>query len=274
LPITYCEFKVIDGQHRLMGFANVSEDIQNNSVLPVIAFNKLDPKAEIKMFVDINSKQKRVDTNLVLLLKKDFDWSPIESEYYDKIAVIICEELNKKGPLENKIYFGTALEKPSNKVRLVSMVSILKSNGYIRNNNALWQKTPDDIETPLSKTREVIGVISKKITDTSNKKFFLQTLGLRLIFKFMRIIEKNRNVNNIKVNNEDLFDNINEILLKGFDKKLQDYYGEGGATNFALDLSNELKRKYSNKYKKLETNLRKIKKTKINQSKLNEMTSI
>lgn len=273
LPISYCEFKVVDGQHRLMGFANVNKTIQKYSLLPVILFNKLSSKDEIKMFVDINSKQKRVDGNLVLLLKRGFEWNINDNEYYDKIAVIICEELNKQGPLKNIIYFGTVNEKPSNKVRLISMVSMLKSNGFIRKNNALWQKSPEDIKTPLLKTREIIGLINKKIMikQIINNELLLQTLGLRLIFKFIHIIEKNRLSENISITNNELFEDIKRVFLDGFSKDLKNYYGEGGATNFAFDLSEKLKAKYGEKYKKIETNLRKLKKSNFKQNNLIEL---
>jgi hypothetical protein len=256
-----------------MGFANVNKTIQKYSLLPVILFNKLSSKDEIKMFVDINSKQKRVDGNLVLLLKRGFEWNINDNEYYDKIAVIICEELNKQGPLKNIIYFGTVNEKPSNKVRLISMVSMLKSNGFIRKNNALWQKSPEDIKTPLLKTREIIGLINKKIMikQIINNELLLQTLGLRLIFKFIHIIEKNRLSENISITNNELFEDIKRVFLDGFSKDLKNYYGEGGATNFAFDLSEKLKDKYGEKYKKIETDLRKLKKSNFKQNNLIEL---
>jgi hypothetical protein len=46
--------------------------------------------------------------------------------------------LDIKGPLKNKIYFGTAKEKRKEKpVKLSSLVYILKNNGFIRKNNPI-----------------------------------------------------------------------------------------------------------------------------------------
>jgi len=77
-----------------------------NSKLLIVA--RAPYKDELKMFIDINSKQKKVDSNLVFLLKKEFLWTPNDKEYYEKIAVLVVLDLDIKGPLKNKIYFGTA----------------------------------------------------------------------------------------------------------------------------------------------------------------------
>jgi len=264
LPISYCELVVVDGQHRLLGFANVDKSIQISSYLPVIAFQQMNQKEEIKMFIDINSKQKRVDKNLVLLLKHGFDWTIDDSEYYEKIAVDISLELDKKGPLANKIYFGIAREKPKGKVTLTTMVSLLKGNGFVRKKEAIWQNNPEDTDTPLKKTKKTIGLLNKYLSkyQTDNEKFFLQNIGLRMIFRLLRTIEKNRQASNLKFNYEQIFIDLNEILSQKIIEDLRNSYGEGGASNSALFLCDLLKNKISERYQYLETDLRRLKKIK------------
>jgi len=264
LPLSYCELKVVDGQHRLLGFANVDPSIQRSSYLPVIAFQQMDSSNEIKMFVNINSKQKRVDKNLVLLLKKNFSWTIDDIEYYEKIAVNIALELNKKGPLKNKIFFGTVKEKSKGKVTLTTIVSLLKGNGFIRKKNPLWQKNPEDTNTPLKKAKETITLISKHLSKykINNEKFFLQNIGLRIIFRLLRTVEKNIQANNLKLKYEHLFVDLDDILTQELIEDLKNSYGEGGASKSALLLCELLKDKKPERYMRLETDLRRLKRVK------------
>lgn len=262
LPLGYCEFKVVDGQHRLLGFTGVGEDIQNNSFLPVIAFENLPNTEEIKMFVDINSKQKRVDRNLVYLLKTEFAWQESDKEYYEKIAVEIAETLKKNGPLKNRIYMGTAKEKTSrNKVTLSTIVSILCKNGFLKQKNALWQKTPNDIKTPLAKTRNVLKNIKFNLSEYSVsdiEPFFLSNMGLRLLFILISIFEKNRRVGLVNSSNEEIIEDISKIVDEAIMNEIRSSYGEGGANNSAKHLCSILKQRFDVKYNELELDLVKL----------------
>jgi len=261
LPQSYCEFKVVDGQHRLLGFTRLNERTLKNSYLPVIAFEKMPSKEELKMFIDINSKQKKVDSNLVFLLKKEFPWTPNDKEYYEKIAVLVALDLDKKGSLKNKIYFGTAKEIRKEKpVKLSSFVYILKNNGFIRKNNPIWQKDHDDVDTPNKETRKVINSIRKILEDYKlyGKSFFLQLIGLRIIFRLIKVMEYNRFNQNITVNNEEIIEDLRKIMNEDIFEELKNSYGEGGANNSANYLCEKFIDQIPDKYSKLELNLRKI----------------
>jgi DNA sulfur modification protein DndB len=72
LPNLYKSAWVIDGQHRLYGFAG--SPLADKVQLPVLAFENLSPKEEAEMFVDINSKQVKVPRGLLVELMADLDW--------------------------------------------------------------------------------------------------------------------------------------------------------------------------------------------------------
>ena len=261
LPISYCELKVVDGQHRLLGFSKVDQVIQKQSYLPVIAFENLDKRDEIKMFVDINSKQKRVDQNLVLYLKKSFEWNISDKEYYEKMSVQIAEYLEKQGPLKNKIYFGRAREERKNKITLSTIVTLLTGNRFINKRYGLWQNYPEDIETPLKNTSELLNNINLYLSSfkINNINFFLQNRGLRIMFRFIRIIEKNRLADNITISNKEIIQDLNGILDDDLTTLLSGSYGEGGAKAFTTILIKKLIDNNKNKYKKLEIDLNKLK---------------
>jgi hypothetical protein len=71
----------------------------------------------------------------------------MKNKYETEVATLLYKfdldfyaraHLDIKGPLKNKIYFGTAKEKRKEKpVKLSSLVYILKNNGFIRKNNPI-----------------------------------------------------------------------------------------------------------------------------------------
>ena len=69
LPNTYKSAWVIDGQHRLYGFA--LSDQFGSGKIPVLAFDNLSESDEVGLFVDINTKQVRVPASLMAELRPD-----------------------------------------------------------------------------------------------------------------------------------------------------------------------------------------------------------
>lgn len=66
LPGQYGSAWVIDGQHRLYGFAYARRAAEDDrSVVSVLAYQNLPIRQEIEMFVDINTQQVKVNRNLV-----------------------------------------------------------------------------------------------------------------------------------------------------------------------------------------------------------------
>lgn len=72
LPKKYRSAFIIDGQHRLYGYANT--EWRKKHTIPVVAFVRLPEQEQTKIFVDINHKQKSVPTNLLNALMSEFNW--------------------------------------------------------------------------------------------------------------------------------------------------------------------------------------------------------
>ena len=68
IPQKYRVAYIIDGQHRLMGYAGCK---WNNQQIPVVAFEKLAKPTQVKLFMDMNQNQKAVPKELRLTLYKD-----------------------------------------------------------------------------------------------------------------------------------------------------------------------------------------------------------
>jgi DGQHR domain-containing protein len=59
-------FLIIDGQHRVFGFAKAKTKLR----IPVVIYNGLNKQQESKLFIDINTKQRPVPSELLLDIKK------------------------------------------------------------------------------------------------------------------------------------------------------------------------------------------------------------
>ncbi len=97
LPQRYHSAFIIDGQHRLYGYAG-SKYKQNNAI-PVVAFENLPADEQIELFVKINSKQKPVSKNLLTTIGAELMWN---SEKYDEaIFAFMSRLLANLGEKEN-----------------------------------------------------------------------------------------------------------------------------------------------------------------------------
>jgi DNA sulfur modification protein DndB len=106
LPKKYRSAFIIDGQHRLYGYAN--SHFKSSNTIPVVAFLNLSREEQVKLFMEINENQKAVSKDLQNTLNADLLWtSPILT---DQIKAL-CARIG--------IYLGEDRESP-----LYGMVSI------------------------------------------------------------------------------------------------------------------------------------------------------
>ena len=72
IPNAYAIAYIIDGQHRVYGYAN--SKFKDSDTIPVVAFNNLESEEQLKIFMDINENQKAVSPSLRLDLEEDLYW--------------------------------------------------------------------------------------------------------------------------------------------------------------------------------------------------------
>lgn len=72
IPNAYGIAHIIDGQHRIYGYAN--SDFKDVNTIPVVAFEGMPSEEQLKIFMDINENQKSVSKNLRLDLEEDLYW--------------------------------------------------------------------------------------------------------------------------------------------------------------------------------------------------------
>lgn len=122
LPKQYKSAYIIDGQHRLYGYSD--SKYANKNSIPVVAFENLDKKEQIKLFMEINENQKAVSKNLRNTLNADMQWdSDNPSERREAIKLKIAQKLgeDKLSPLYDRIIIG---EDKSTGIKCITIESI------------------------------------------------------------------------------------------------------------------------------------------------------
>ena len=107
IPNSYGIAYIIDGQHRVYGYAN--SNFKENNTIPVVGFVNLDTIEQLEIFMDINENQKAVSPSLRLDLAEDLNW---DSDRADSRLLALKSSITKKiansesSPLFNKISVG------------------------------------------------------------------------------------------------------------------------------------------------------------------------
>lgn len=102
LPKRFHSAFIIDGQHRLYGYANSKYRFTNS--IPVVAFENLPAEKQVDLFVAINSKQKPVSKNLLTTICSELMWN---SEKYDEaLNALMSKLLATLGEKDNSPLYG------------------------------------------------------------------------------------------------------------------------------------------------------------------------
>ncbi|KQM86410.1 hypothetical protein ASE67_11360 [Sphingomonas sp. Leaf23] len=80
-------FLIIDGQHRVYGFALAQSDLR----VPVIIYNGLTKAEESRLFIDVNTKQRPVPNELLLDIKKLADYEDDQEKLLGRLFDLFHE---------------------------------------------------------------------------------------------------------------------------------------------------------------------------------------
>lgn len=107
IPNAYGIAYIIDGQHRVYGYATSKHKLDNT--IPVVAFANMESAEQLRIFMDINENQKAVSPSLRLDLIEDINWD--SNRVNSRIAALrsaIIKYLTRErsSALYNKISVG------------------------------------------------------------------------------------------------------------------------------------------------------------------------
>ena len=233
IPNAYAIAYIIDGQHRVYGYAE--SGFKENNTIPVVAFYGLESTEQLKIFMDINENQKAVSPTLRITLEKDLYWDSDRADSRMKaLRSSIIDELSTsiKGPLYNKISLGEDKAKLSAKPfdQALSDSGLLpkaKGNAYElkgsettlyninnQNNNEAMQHAQTSIVRFLNKCYEFV---EENYPDIFNKeKYFIVsnrgTFGFICLIGSLNVFETNRKNVNVLTKSDDRFNCIKRYI--------------------------------------------------------------
>lgn len=132
LPKKYRSIYVIDGQHRLYGYAD--SKYEKSDIIPVVAFYNLNNTEQIKMFMDINEKQKAVPKTLRTTLNSDLLWDAEDmSDKQKALRSRIAQQLGerKQSPLYDRIIVGENTKTPTRTITLPFIDEAIAQSSYL-----------------------------------------------------------------------------------------------------------------------------------------------
>ena len=188
IPNAYGIAYIIDGQHRVYGYAN--SNMKNKHTIPVVAFSGMESEEQLKIFMEINQNQKAVSKNLRIDLEEDLFWtsSRLDSRMKALRSSTIKELSSKPGTvLYNKISIGEDSADLSSipfdtGLSQSGLIPKAKNTKWVDESDAyLYDKNETDINKAMTEARKriaqfVLGcyeTASDKMTSEAKEEFLL-----------------------------------------------------------------------------------------------------
>ncbi len=209
LPPRYATAWIIDGQHRLYGYAYSQRATKQDdkTTFPVLAYEKLSPSKEAQLFVDINNQQVRVPTNLLIELYSNLKWDsqdPKERVSALRSRIILSLDQRKTSSICGRI--KTEGTKKSN-FRCLTITNLndgLEENkllgeikGATFKNGPLYDSTSADPVKTLNKAVDILAgyfaFFSEALPEhwesgDARQGYLCSNLGMRALLKVLREI--------------------------------------------------------------------------------------
>jgi DNA sulfur modification protein DndB len=163
IPNAYGIAHIIDGQHRVYGYANSS--YKDSNTIPVVAFLDMESREQLQIFMDINENQKAVSPSLRLDLKEDIDWeSPRTDSRIGALRSSIIKALTRdaNSVLFSKISVGEdnaslALKPFDEALKKSSLLPKCSQKAYIDDTDVcLYDCNTTDFETAMEQSKKKI----------------------------------------------------------------------------------------------------------------------
>ncbi|MEP1895643.1 MAG: DGQHR domain-containing protein [Alloalcanivorax venustensis] len=274
LPDRYRSAWIIDGQHRLYGYAPLKDNFQKENVA-VIAFEQLEKTEEANLFVTINHEQKSVPKNLLDDLEGELSWgSKRPGERIGAIAARLINILNEDigEPFYNRVTRQgipaterTCLTVPGIKDGLRKSTLI----GRVAIKNQVYQRGSlccvDDHGT-LQRAREALNLYFNQIKSANTEIWDAGRPGylctntavhayLLLFNELINYMAPDKGMDPLELTPQELISEIEEYLdpvldwlasanLSSMETNFKVKFGSGGPKEYFFKLSRIIKEKY------------------------------
>lgn len=128
IPNAYGIAYIIDGQHRVYGYANSM--FKDKHTIPVVAFQNMPSEEQLKIFMEINENQKAVSPSLRLDLEEDLYW---KAERLDSRMKALRSSIIKQlsGSSNNILYNAISIGEDASKLAFKPFDTALGRSGLI-----------------------------------------------------------------------------------------------------------------------------------------------
>jgi len=201
IPKLYGTVWVIDGQHRIYGYAGANPETKKTHI-GIMAYQDIEKKRQAKDFIDINQKQKSVDPNTLWDLLSQTD------PYSMQGAITkIARELNKKGIFKGKILIPGKMfhgKKSLYPLKIANICNSLYDRRLLdyKGRDNLYKRTPDVtddnrypdsiIDYPVSVLDQYFSLLWDIAEETPEwrKGFIIQNNGVNIFLRVLTEILK------------------------------------------------------------------------------------
>ena len=174
LPRQYASAWIIDGQHRLYGYAD--NEKRATATVPVLAFHSLDVKQQAMLFVEINREQKAVGPNLLWDLYPDIYYDSDEPEHQLLRTIsLVVKKLNGDidSPLRGHISIPSVLSKGRKftNLTMATVCDALKESNLVKAEEGLLYDTDYDstVEFAAERLKAYFDVIARAFPEDWGK---------------------------------------------------------------------------------------------------------
>lgn len=275
LPDKYRSAWIIDGQHRLYGFAPIGDKYSDQNII-VVAFEQMSKIEEANLFVTINHEQKSVPKNLLDDLAGDLEWgSEVPSRRIGAISARLINLLNSDvgEPFFNRVaQQGMAATGKAN-LTLPALKDALRRSGLLGRavlNNKVYDHGPlcgatdsetlDRARTALDEFFSLIRNANMAEWDSGRDGFICTNVAVQAYIMLFGVVikywEADTASNSREMDAEEIIMNIDEYLgpIREFlessgpakiKEEFQVQFGAGGPPEYFFRLCKLVKAKYA-----------------------------
>lgn len=276
LPQLYRSAYIIDGQHRLYGYSNLNFSESNS--IPVVAFENLNRKEQIKLFMDINENQKSVSKNLRNTLNSDLLWeSDSLNERKTALKLVIAHSLgeDRNSVLYERILVGENSRTDYCTITIDSIKIALDNcsffGEYNKNNELISEGTLDKdnnnetLTIVLNYLKECLWYVKSHVEDDwetvdRDKTFIVTNSGIYSLIRIINDITNHLMLNDLlsfdKIKNKEslslVFQYLDHVIdyyrsvTKEEKKDIKTNYGGGGKIKYWRTLQKEINARCEN----------------------------
>ena len=238
----YSSLELIDGQHRLFGFAKTDPATKKAFSLVVLGLKNLADKVKQETFVAINDNSRRMDPNLVSYLKYTKDDAACQKDS-ELMAIRIVVDLNESTPFKGTIRL---LDIGKQKLTLkgcsgYDLRGLLGPNGVLRK---LYPSNKPDIYTKVVRLYfSTVRSMFKEEWDHPDKYIIATNRGVSAFLKLLKSILLTQNKKLTVAGAKKYLSPLKSRDWE-FATLANSYVGSQGWKEFYRDLAKDIKKKH------------------------------